>query len=266
MKLQYASDLHIDEWPQSTNFCTFLTPSAPNLALAGDICPAWDPRYEAFLGWCSRLWHTVFVVTGNHEYHNAAGKTIIETNNHIFAICLKFRNVIFLQDGASYTFPGTKIRIIGATLWSLSDHVMWAQAIEKKSDYKNIYGDLCAETKLVHPSEIVRIHISQINALRYALTPRFCDEQLIVITHHMPSKSLLEREFRGEMWHSFYASDADFLFNPFIKAWICGHSHRATLQRTRMGPLLAMNARGYNRAHELTRSIDMYNPCAALSI
>ena len=151
MKLQYASDLHIDEWPQGTNFSNFLIPSAPFLALAGDICSAWDPRYSHFLAWCSRLWHTVFVVSGNHEYHNPYGRTLSETDNHIYNICMKYRNVIFLQGGASYCIPGTRLRIVGATLWSNSDKAMWAKAIEKKSDYKNIYTD---SSLLVTPQTI----------------------------------------------------------------------------------------------------------------
>jgi hypothetical protein len=80
----------------------------------------------------------------------------------------------------------------------------------------------------------------------------------------MPSKTLLEPEYRGEAWHTFYASDTDFLFNPAISAWICGHSHRAITLKIPRGPLLAMNARGYNRPAELTRAVDVYNPCAFL--
>jgi hypothetical protein len=261
MKLQYASDLHIDEWAPSTNFGTFLTPAAPFLALAGDICSAWDPRFVTFLTWCSRLWHTVFVVAGNHEYHNSYGKSMVETDNQIYNICLKFRNVIFLQNGASYTLPGTKIRIVGATLWSLSESGMWEEAVMKKSDYKNIYFDSPVGKRLVLPSEIVKIHTNQVNMLVKALRPRFFDEQLIVITHHMPSKLLLEPEYRGEKWHSFYASNVDFLFHGAVAAWICGHSHRATRLKIYGGPLLLMNARGYNREHELTRKVDIYNPC-----
>ena len=82
----------------------------------------------------------------------------------------------------------------------------------------------------------------------------------------MPSKALLELEYRGEIWHSFYASDTDFLFHSNIKLWICGHSHRATQLKVPHGPLLLMNARGYNRSHELTRSSDIYNPGAIITI
>ena len=263
MKLQYASDLHIDMWPQGTNFCNFLTPSAPFLALAGDICSAWEPRFEAFLAWCSRLWHTVFIVPGNHEYHNPYGRTLGETDNHIYNICLKFKNIIFLQYGASYRIPGTQLRIVGATLWSDSDKAMWAKAIEKKSDYKNIYsGQRC----LITPYEISALHYWHVSILRSVLIPDSELEKLIVITHHMPSKALLEPEYRGEAWHSFYASNTDFLFYPNIKLWICGHSHRATQLKIPHGPLLAMNARGYNRTHELTRTSDIYNPSATVIV
>lgn len=266
MKIQYASDLHIDEWPHGTNFSTFLTPSAPFLALAGDICPAWDPRYGSFLAWCSRLWHTVFVVAGNHEYHNTTGYTLAETDKHIYNTCLKFNNVIFLQSGASFAVPFSTVRVVGATLWSDIDEKMWEKAAEKKSDYKNIYNDSVSGPRLVTPGEITAAHKWQVNSLRAALVPRIYGEQLIVITHHMPSKALLEPQYRGEEWHTFYASDADFLFNSAVKLWICGHSHRATTVQVPRGPLLAMNARGYNRTEELTRGVDIYNPCASVTL
>lgn len=260
MRIQYASDLHIDEWPITTNFCTFLTPNAPFLVLAGDICSAWAPQYTTFLAWCSRLWHSVFIVTGNHEYHNSEGKTLADTDNHIHNTCLKFKNIIFLQAGASYKVPGTDIRIVGATFWSNIDAKMWNRAAEKKSDYKKIYINTGGVTRPITPGEITAIHRWHSDALRAALVPTYPEEKLVVITHHMPSKTLLEPEYRGEEWHSFYASDADYLFNPFIKLWICGHSHRATTLKAPRGPLLVMNARGYNRDHELARTVDIYNP------
>ena len=49
VQIQYASDLHITDWPKGTAFEAFLTPVAPILVIAGDICSAWNPLYNSFL-------------------------------------------------------------------------------------------------------------------------------------------------------------------------------------------------------------------------
>jgi hypothetical protein len=79
----------------------------------------------------------------------------------------------------------------------------------------------------------------------------------------MPTKQLLEDCFKGEEWHTFYASNAEDLFTSRNPLWICGHGHRSTLLKIHNGPLLAMNARGYNKDSELERAVDKYNPATA---
>ena len=127
MLFQYASDLHINDWPAGAPFSQYLVPASPFLILAGDIGPSTDPLYATFLKWTSRLWHTVLVVAGNHEYHNSEGKTLAQIDEHIEEICRKLSNVYYLQNGASYSFPG--VRVVGATLWCDVDPAIWPQAV-----------------------------------------------------------------------------------------------------------------------------------------
>jgi hypothetical protein len=82
----------------------------------------------------------------------------------------------------------------------------------------------------------------------------------------MPTKQLLEDRFKGEEWHSFYASNSEDLFSPAIPLWVCGHSHRSILLKIPGGPLLAMNARGYNKDSELDRVADKYNPATTQKV
>lgn len=267
--LQYASDLHIDGWPATTPFETFLVPCAPFLVLAGDICSAWNPRYFQFLAWAAKHWRNVFVVAGNHEYHNTHRHTLAETDARIFDFCIGRKNVVYLQAGASYLIPGTRTRIIGSTLWSAPDPAVWKRAAKKKGDYRFIWVDDASAPKgkrKLHPSDVYAMHTLHKLMLQWVLATQDRHENHIVVTHHMPSKLLLEPEYRGEELHTFYASNDDDLFTPQTKLWICGHSHRATTLKVPSGPLLAMNARGYNKPSEQSRSVDMYNPCAVQKI
>ena len=262
---QYASDLHIDCWAPKTPFESFLVPSAPYLILAGDICSAWDHRYFEFLKWTSRLWHKVYIVAGNHEYHNKKKHTIAETDLRILTFCLKYSNLVYLQAGMSAIVPNSNIRIVGGTLWCAPDPAMWSAAAKKKGDYKRIFIEDASHPKgrrKLKPADVYALHTLHKILFQFALVPNTPMESLLVVSHYMPSKELLEPEFREEAWHTFYASNDDDLFNSNIKVWMCGHGHRGTTFQIPNGPLLAMNARGYNKESELNRIKDVYNPCA----
>lgn len=72
-KLQYVSDIHLETHNNNTStelFKTILKPSAPYLALCGDIGYPGAPLYESFLKYCSDNFEHVFYVAGNHEYYN----------------------------------------------------------------------------------------------------------------------------------------------------------------------------------------------------
>jgi hypothetical protein len=265
VQIQYASDLHIDGWPAYTSFYHFITPCAPILVLAGDVCNAFDPRFNAFLQWCSRNWYFVIFVSGNHDYYAGMDRTMQMVDDHIASICYRLGNVAFLQHGASYRIPGTLLRFVGATLWSAVDPALWEEAKHSKGDCRKIH---VAPHRCATPADFTAIHVQHRALLRSACYPQHPYETLIVVTHHMPSLDLLEPHYRGEKWSSFYASDDADLFAPNIAAWICGHGHRAiTLRpRSRVGPILCMNARGYNRPDDVGRSTDVYSPTATLQV
>jgi hypothetical protein len=265
VQIQYASDLHITDWPKGTAFESFLTPVAPILVLAGDICSAWDPLYKSFLAWCSRHWHLVIFITGNHEYYPPEGflYTLDQTDTYIRSIALP--NTIFLQAGQSYIVPGTRLRFVGATLWSAIDPVIWDEAAEKKGDFKRTYVDTPMGVRNTHPSDTTALHALHKAYLTSAISP-LQKETLVVVTHHMPTLNLLEPRFRGERWHSCYTSADDELLAPNVKVWICGHSHRATQWRSPSGTLCLMNARGYNKPTEQERAEDIYHPQSVVDV
>jgi len=256
--IQYVSDLHIEEWSKHTSFYQFVTPVAPILVIAGDICSVWKPQYKQFLDWTSRNWYEVIVVAGNHEYHcDKEPHTIFETDQQIYSLCKP--NVHFLQNAQSYTIAG--IRFVGATLWSSVDPAIHNLVSLTKKDYLKCWT---APTKNLTPADTSMFHEIQVKLLHEAIKPVSDNEKLIVVTHYMLSLELLEPEYKGEKLHTCYASNDEWLLKPHITAWICGHSHRATQWKSPSGPTVYMNARGYNKEKELLRKIDQYNPQALI--
>ena len=297
--IQYASDLHLDNFPYITtdDFERFLVPSAPILVLAGDIASAWHPIYSKFLAWVSRRWQHVILITGNHEYHceptplgaklrqgtaGASSSTFrleeptrpysrLETDKHITAICWKHRNLHFLQKGATFYLPKTNLVFIGTTLYSAIDPKIHNE-IRHKSDFRNSYTE-DKSTGPVHlrfstPQDFVTLHAQHKQALGDAIrsVPSRRGFKVIVVTHYMPTEELLEPQYKQEAWRSCYASKDDDIIRPPVSLWICGHSHRQVLYKTRNGIQMAMNARGYNKPHELERMVDKYSPYGRVSL
>jgi len=264
LQIQYVSDLHIEEWPEGTSFLTFVTPVAPILVIAGDICSVWNPLYKQFLVWASRNWFCVVFTAGNHEYHNNNDdkRTIHEADIFMQSIEEEYPNLHYLNYGFSYTIPGTSLRFVRATLWANVDPTIYDYLTNeiKKKDFRRIYAKDAPFT----PVEMTIHHSFHTRFLQEALIPRG-NETLIVVTHYLPTLALLEPEYKEDIIRSVYASADDFLFHSNITAWICGHGHRATSYKSPTCTVY-MNARGYNKEVEMKRVVDKYNPKMVLNL
>ena len=89
MKLQFMSDLHINNY----NGMFEVIPSAPNLALIGDICDAYNPKLYKFLTSVAGQFERVFYTPGNHEYY---GNYLENTDIYLSEMC-KEVGIEFLQ-------------------------------------------------------------------------------------------------------------------------------------------------------------------------
>lgn len=277
--IQYASDLHLDHFPDITpaDFTDFLLPSAPTLILAGDVASAWSPIYCAFLVWCSNVWDHVILIAGNHEYHCEPGfpHTRTETDQYIQQLCSARRNLHFLQNGASFKLPGTKYIVLGTTLYSDINPAIHNDILNK-SDFRNSYvldqsiQPISTTSKpplrYTSPADLTRLHHQHKQALGNAIRAIPRGYKAIVVTHYMPTEHLLEPEYRQEAWRSCYASRLDSMIRFPVHLWICGHSHRQTRYATPRGIQVAMNARGYNKPNELERTQDVYSPYARVQL
>jgi hypothetical protein len=242
MQIQYVSDLHLNDFPDTKPFSDFVRPGgAPILVVAGDVCPADHPLYEPFLRWCSRGWRHVLVIAGNHEYFcTVIPRNMDAIDKEIERICAPLPNVIFLQGSRSVVLEG--VRFVGTTLWSDVNPAIWDE-IGEKGDYTSTYVDGRKRT----PADTVALHRRHKAELAAAIQ-RY-REPLVVVTHHLPSRTLVSPEYRGTPTESCYVSDCDELFRAPVKLWICGHAHRQgkfiVKSREGVGIPCVMNALGY---------------------
>ncbi len=247
-QIQYISDLHLEHHDKRNEGylipSMFLKPSAPYLALCGDIGNPDLLAYEAFLGWCSKSYKLVFLVAGNHEFYNyrSESKSDIPTRKaKIQSIVDTYKNIIFL-DRSSHFIEDHNLRILGCTLWSDPGIGNDEKIITYMNDARNILLD--KDTPFV-PRHYRQVHFEEKMWLEDAIqSAEQKGEDVLVLTHYLPSYKLIAEKYKDNPLNMCFASDCEALLRPPVKAWICGHSHTG-VQLVLNGVHLVMNPYGY---------------------
>ncbi len=198
--------------------------------LAGDIGNPYSENYEIFTDYISETFKKTFIIAGNHEYYNNK-KTIEETNEFLKDFFNRYDNITFLNNSFEvyngYTF-------IGSTLWS---KVIKPQYEINDVNYiKNLdyikYNELNKISKEYLNDEI-KLH-----------------ENVILITHHMPSYSLIDEKYKQygtDNYNQWFYSDMDQFIDENkdkIKCWIYGHTHTPSFKIINGVPIMC-NPIGY---------------------
>jgi len=218
MKIQYASDLHL-EFAENWRFLKKnpLQVSGDILILAGDIGYLGDDNYSKhpFWNWASENYKQVIACMGNHEFYKSFdvhslsdGYTLeIRPNVHSY-----YNAVVHLDD----------VDIIVSTLWAVisAENAYYTERVI--SDFQNIMYDDEIFTALDFNNEHARCRRFIENAVKtsHASTK-------IVVTHHVPSFQLSSPDFEGSLVNgAFTVEMSDYIAQSDIDYWIYGHSHR----------------------------------------
>jgi hypothetical protein len=220
MKLRYLSDLHL-EFIKPHKIDKFIKQIPINdcneiCILAGDIGNPYQSNYDIFMNFISKSFKKSFVIAGNHEYYNKT-KTFDETNIHLTNYFKQFNNISFLNNTYVYeTINNTKYCFIGSTLWSKIINPYY-----KINDVYNI-------------PNFDYIKYNELNQKSIDFLNKTLNEPLnncIMITHHMPSESLIDTKYNTSTmlpYQQWFYSDLDELIEKNkdkIKCWIYGHTH-----------------------------------------
>jgi predicted phosphodiesterase len=219
MKIQYASDLHLefaDNW-------RILKQKEPMnvlgdiLVLAGDIGYLGDDNYQThpFWDWASESYQQVIVALGNHEFYKFYDLSSmhdgligeIRSNIHYY-----YNAVVHIQD----------IDIIVSTLWAnitLEDAYITEHSV---TDFRRIlYGE-----DVLTFADFNREHKRCLEFIKQSVSNSTAMHK-IVVTHHVPSFQLMSPEFlESHINGAFTVELADYIATCGIDYWIYGHSHR----------------------------------------
>ena len=250
--IQFTSDLHLEFYKEDMDIKTWLIPSAPYLAILGDLGYPYHKNFMEFLSQVSKIYKKVFFVPGNHEYYQydvQKAQTIEEINLKIKKICSSFDNVFMLNNN-EYILDN--YIILGTTLWSKIPEEYEEMIKYNINDYNDIYYNLNNEKRLITTQFINAEYIKNLNWLENTIEKYKDKKKIIIMTHHLPSLKLIHKKYDSCPVNCAFASDLDYLIEKYvnIKYWLCGHTH-SHVKATINNCLCIANPFGYNEKNEV---------------
>lgn len=221
MYFQIASDIHIEklnvgENPPLPVITDFITPSAPNLILAGDIGSIYHKReLTHFLRSCRENFESVIFVPGNNEYYLRAGyaiKPMEELDKDLQDICSE--TGVYLLNNA---FIETENLIIfGSTWWS---HI---------PDVLNMNVNI--GSRKMNSDDFNHLHTVCRCALNTLLEKNSTGKKVLVVSHYCPTKlGTMNNHHKKDDFINlvpyYFSSSEKYLKKNLVDTWIFGHTH-----------------------------------------
>jgi predicted phosphohydrolase len=240
MKLQYASDLHL-EFPENKGFLKRnpLLPGGDILLLAGDIVPfAVMDKHSDLFSYISDTFETTYWIPGNHEYYNSdisdrAGSFKEKIKDNLLLV----NNVSFIQE---------KVKLIFSTLWTSISQGNQFEIRQRLSDFHAIKNN----GKGLNPDHYNQLHEQCRSFLNEELS-KSGSEKKIIVTHHVPTFMNYPDNYRGDSLNEAFAVE---MYNDVLRSqadyWIFGHHHSNTPDFQIGSTTLTTNQLGYVKYYE----------------
>ncbi len=218
MKLQYASDLHL-EFPENKEFLKRnpLLPGGDVLLLAGDIVPfAVMDKHADFFNYISDTFETTYWIPGNHEYYSSDISARTGSFNE------KIKDNLFLLNNVSVIQENVKF--IFSTLWTNISPGNQFEIRQRLSDFHAIKHI----RKGLTPDHYNLLH-KQCRSFLNEEISKPATEKKVVITHHVPTFMNYPEKYKGDSLNEAFAVD---IYNDILRSdsdfWIFGHHHSNT--------------------------------------
>jgi len=238
MRVQFASDLHLNSWAGSSRyeipFEKILEPVAKTLVLCGDIGHPDSVLLRAFMKWCSKRWELIFWIPGHHEMTDVwhlKMKSYSENLNHMKGVVAEYPNIQVVAREAFTTDDG--FLFLACPLWAR------LTAMSEDMARDPVYRDITKH----YEEDMVWLR----DQIRRSEIP------VVVATHYPPTYSLFSAQLVNKPQSVPFALESEMLLRPPVHAWICGYLHKSvTIQRPWADAeggsgqtLIVCNARGY---------------------
>jgi predicted phosphodiesterase len=212
-KIGYVSDIHAESKRGALTNPIIKPRGIDYLALCGDIGDPTSLFYKTLLKNASDNFEETFVVAGNHEYYSDK-YTFHEINKIIDEECDQYSNVHFMDKRSKVV--GNKFLVAGCTLWTNRSNNRYGED-NNKIRYKDNF---------ITSSNISNLHLHHSKYIK-KIIEKDTHLKKIILTHHVPSRLLMENRFQNYAKQSLFYNDMDWIFNMegAPECWLCGHTH-----------------------------------------
>ena len=239
MKIQYASDLHL-EFSENRGLLEQgggIVPAGDVLLLAGDVSYLGDPKMmkRPFFDWCAEHYRQTFIVPGNHEFYHGydIAQTMVEYEYEYRENVRYLNNTSVVLDDVELFFTTLWTRISPLHLWTIQRGM---------NDFR--HGILNGER--FSANDVDDLHRRCVEWLESALKASTAKTK-IVVTHHCPTLRAAFNSYPGGALNSAFQVDMDdFIERIGADYWIYGHTHYSGGSGTVIGTTkLLCNQLGY---------------------
>ena len=214
MRIQYASDLHLELYKKIT-FDETIEPVADYLVLCGDISKLDDMNLRAFLEYISEHWKLIFWIPGNSEIW----KTYMDEKKALMKLkelCSSYRNIkILYMDTYLLEDNDEKLLIVGLPLW------------HKPRDGAMLHYERNIYIKPIPPpidSETFK-NLHKINVSFLEKVIKNSNYPLLICSYYAPFTWLYEEDWIQEPSSAVIDRELEKLIIYPIVSWITGHNH-----------------------------------------
>ena len=236
MKVQYASDLHLEFHDNSVFIARQPFKVVGDvLVLAGDTLPLAEfdtYKRHRFFDWCVEHFRETFLIPGNHEYYRDTIDAYPDSwEKPIRENVRMCENRVIRVDDTDF---------ILSTLWSHIPYKDWPKLRTGMSDFQLIR----MKEGLFTATPYNEYHERDLAFIKKAVLESDAAHK-VVVTHHVPSRLLVAPEFKGSSLESGFTVDlTDYIESCGVDLWVYGHSHRSISKRIG-GTLVVSNQIGY---------------------
>ncbi|GHS87389.1 metallophosphatase [Bacteroidia bacterium] len=226
MKIQYASDLHL-EFPENRKFLKEnpLKPAGDVLVLAGDIGYLAEYALNAdFWDYVSANFRETIVVIGNHELY-----TYFDLADISDGLVMTIRPNVKVHYNAVVQIDN--VDFIVSTLWSKIP-IVDANITEKGVNdfYRIMYKGKRLSYNVFNEEHERCFDFIKKSVAERSRSHRLLGEvetKVVVATHHVPSFELSSSDFAGSRINGAFTTElGNYIADSPIDVWIYGHSHR----------------------------------------
>lgn len=239
ISFQVLSDLHLEINQQYLSF--EIPVCAKHLILAGDVGRLVDyDNYRGFLRKQTDRFELVFLILGNHEFYNDTFAAGLQKARQLEQEPSLNGRLILLHQGR-YDIPGSRVTLLGCTLWSKIPDKARDIVCSKIQDFKKIQYWTVDDHNGSHEADLDWL----LNEMESIQSKK--KRSILVVTHHAPSLQDTSRtQHANNPWSSAFATDilSRISKSSGVKAWVFGHTHYST-EFKNQGIRVVANQRGY---------------------